>query len=461
MSGRMWGGRFEGKLDPRVDRLNRSFAFDRRLFGEDIDGSVAWARALRRAGLLTTSELTRITAGLERVRREFAQGRFSVEATDEDIHTAVERRLSELAGAAGGKLHTGRSRNDQVACDLHLWLKKACDAACAAAAGVARAIVGLAERAGAAAVPAYTHGQRAQPVLFAHHLLAYAEMLERDRARLLGARTRADVLPLGSGAAVGSGVAVDRRALAKSLGFARISSNSLDAVGSRDAALEYLAAASLLGLTFSRLGAELVAWTSSEFGFLKLGDRASTGSSLLPQKRNPDAAELARGKAGLLLGRFVALATALKGLPLAYNKDLQEDKEACFDAADTIDAVAGGLAATLGACRVVPEACARALQGGHMLAVELADYLVRKGLPFRRAHATVGGLVREAEKAGVDVTALPLARLRAAAREFGPDVARHLTLAAALGSKRARGGTSPAQVRRELAAWKRRLASRK
>ena len=454
---RMWGGRFEGRLDPRIDALNRSFPFDRRLYPEDIEGSEAWARALRTAGVLGASELDAITAGLRKVRLEFEQGRFEAAESDEDIHTAVERRLAEIAGTAAGKLHTGRSRNDQVATDLALWLKKACSASIEALRLLVAAIVEAADRAGDTALPAYTHLQRAQPVLAAHHLLAYAEMLRRDRRRLRAVRERADVLPLGSGAAVGTGVAVDRRALAKDLGFKRVSPNSLDAVGSRDTALEFLAACSIAGTHLSRLGEEITLCASSEFAFVRLADTAATGSSLLPQKRNPDAAELARGKAGRLLGRFVGLATTMKGLPLAYNKDLQEDKEACFDAFDTLEGVCAGLAATVEGISFDAERCAAALRGGHLLAVELADYLVRKGMPFRRAHEVVGTLVREAEKRAVDVRELGLDTMRAAAEEFGPDVQRVLDVTAALRAKKAIGGTAPARVRRELAAWKRRL----
>jgi argininosuccinate lyase len=455
--GKMWGGRFTGKLDPRIDALNRSFDFDRRLWDEDVTASVAWARALRRAGVLDTQEAETIVAGLERVRKEFAQGRFRARKTDEDIHTAVERRLGEIAGSAGAKLHTGRSRNDQVATDLALWLKRACDGVIADLKAVVEALLDAAARAGDLAVPAYTHLQRAQPVLVAHHMLAFAEMLARDRERLRGARTRADTMPLGSGAAAGTGFPIDRRALAKDLGFKAVAGNSLDAVGSRDAALEFLAAVAILGVHLSRLGEEIVLWSSSEFGFVRLSDAVSTGSSLLPQKRNPDGAELARGKAGRLRGAFQTLAVALKGLPLAYNKDLQEDKQACFDAFDTLRTVCGALAATLGGLAFDADRCNAALAGGHILATELADYLVRKGVPFRRAHGIVGGLVRTAEKRGVDVAALPLDVLREAAEEFGPDLAGALTIAAALKAKRALGGTAPARVRRALAGWRRKI----
>ena len=454
---RMWGGRFRGGLDERIDRLNRSLPFDRRLFLEDITGSKAWAGALERIGILSRREANAIRSGLDKVRREFKRGTFLEQPGDEDIHTAVERRLIEIAGEAGRKLHTGRSRNDQVATDLMLWLKSACDEVAAAIAGLAAALLDRATDAGDLALPAYTHLQRAQPVLAAHHLLAYVEMLGRDRERFLAARERADALPLGCGAATGTGFPIDRRALAKDLGFRRVAANSLDAVGSRDAALEFLAACVLHGVHLSRLGEEIVIWASAEFGFVRLGDAVSTGSSLLPQKRNPDGAELARGKAGRLLGSFVTLATALKGLPLAYNKDLQEDKEPCFDALDTLLDLDAALTATLEGIEFDPRRCAAALEGGHLLATELADYLVRKGVPFRKAHGIVGELVQEADRGGIDVSQLPLEAMRAVAPQFGPDVYKALSIDAALKAKRALGGTSPTRVRRALAVWRKRL----
>ena len=443
---RMWGGRFSGKLDPRIDALNRSLPFDVRLYREDIAGSVAWAAALRRAELLTEKERRAIARALQQVRAEFDAGKFKERASDEDIHTAVERRVIEIAGDAGRKLHTGRSRNDQVATDLLLWLKAACDGLDAAVVEVMRALVDVAVRAGGIAIPAYTHLQRAQPVLAAHHLLAYVEMLARDRARNAGAKERCDAMPLGCGAAVGTGFPIDRRALARDLGFRRVAANSLDAVGSRDAPLEFLAAGTILAVHLSRLGEELVLWSSAEFGFVKLSDRIATGSSLLPQKKNPDGAELARGKAGRVAGHFVALATTLKGLPLAYNKDLQEDKQAVFDCFDTLQGVLAALVATLGGITFDADRCARALEGGHMLAVEVADYLVAEGVPFREAHETVGGLVSEAEQRGIDVSEV-------ARERYGID----LTVAKALSSKRALGGTAPARVKRALAGWKKKL----
>jgi argininosuccinate lyase len=455
---RLWGGRFSGGLDPRVDALNRSFAFDARLYDEDITASVAWARALRLAGVLDGQELSTVLKGLERVRQEFAQGRFKSRPTDEDIHTAVERRLVEIAGSAGEKLHTGRSRNDQVATDLCLWLRRACDEVSVAIRGLAQSLLAAAKRAGMVAIPAYTHHQRAQPVLAAHHLLAYVEMLARDRDRLADARKRCDALPLGSGAAVGTGFRIDRKRLARELGMKSVAENSLDAVGSRDGAVEFLADCALLSVHLSRLGEELVLWSSAEFGFLRLSDEVATGSSLLPQKKNPDAAELARGKAGRVIGHLTALLTTLKGLPLAYNKDLQEDKEAVFDAFDTVTAVAGALSATVDGTSFDAKRCASALEGFHLLSIELADYLVRKGMPFRRAHGVVGRLVAQAEKKGVDVSALPLEELKAEASEFGPDVKRVLSIAQALKAKSALGGTAPTRVKRALALWTRRLA---
>lgn len=452
-------GRFEGGVHPALDRVNRSFEIDRRLWAEDLEASRAHARMLGERGIVPKAAVKRILGGLDLVEQELAAGTFAAHAGDEDIHMAVERRLTELIGEDGKRLHTARSRNDQVATDLNLWLKAACDEACRGIRDVASALLGTAQRAQETAFPAYTHRQRAQPVLAAHHLLAYVEMLARDRGRFQDVQARCDVLPLGSGAAVGTGFPIDRRALAKDLGFRRVAQNSMDAVGSRDGALEFLGACAILGVHLSRLGEEIVTWSSTEFGFVRLDDRIATGSSLLPQKRNPDGAELARGKAGRLAGHFVTLATALKGLPLAYNKDLQEDKEACFDAKATVVDVCAALAATLDGLTFDEERCAAALRGGHLLATELADYLVRRGVPFRRAHGIVGKLVRQAEKQGKDVAELELDELQKAAPEFGPDVRRALSVDAALKAKRAAGGTAPVRVRRALSTWKRRLAA--
>ncbi|MHC4955927.1 MAG: argininosuccinate lyase [Planctomycetota bacterium] len=456
---KLWGGRFEGSLDKRIDALNRSFPFDCRLAQEDVEGSMAWAHALRRAGVLKTTELRTILKALREISREFSGGTFEEQASDEDIHTAVERRLIELVGDVGRRLHTGRSRNDQVATDFLLWLKRATDEACAGIHAAQIALVHAAERVGSIVIPAYTHLQRAQPVLLAHHLLAYVEMLARDDARLRAMKKRADVLPLGCGAATGTSVAIDRRELARDLGFRGIAQNSLDAVGSRDVALEFLGAATIAMTHLSRLGEEVVLWASAEFGFVELGDNVSTGSSLLPQKRNPDGAELARGKAGRVLGGFVTLATALKGIPLAYNKDLQEDKEAAFDAFDTLAGSCAAMAATVAGLRFREDRCAAALARGHMLAVDVADYLVGKGVPFRTAHERVGLLVREAERRDCDISDLDLEAMRKIAPEIDDDVRRYLTVDAALRRRNAIGGTAPRRVRAQLAKWKRRLDS--
>jgi len=454
---KLWGGRFKGKLDARIDALNRSYPFDCRLAQQDIAGSVAWARALRRAEILKPKELKSIEKGLRAIAKEFSEGRFEEQPSDEDIHTAVERRLTELAGDVGKRLHTGRSRNDQVATDFLLWIKEAIDEARAGGRAMQCALVAAAQRANDIVIPAYTHLQRAQPVLFAHHLLAYVEMLERDYARLGDARRRADVLPLGCGASNGTSVPVDRLALAKDLGFAGVARNSMDAVGSRDAALEFIGAASIAMTHLSRLGEEVVLWASAEFGFVQLGDQVSTGSSLLPQKRNPDGAELARGKAGRVLGDYVTLATALKGIPLAYNKDLQEDKEAVFDAFDTLVGTYAAMAATVAGLQFRADRCAGALARGHLLAVDIADYLVAKGVPFRTAHGVVGQLVRAAEERDCDVSTLDLAAMQAIAPEIEADVHRYLTVNASIKRRAAIGGTAPKRVKAELKRWTKRL----
>jgi len=455
---KLWGGRFKGKLDARIDALNRSYPFDCRLAQQDVAGSLAWARALRRAEILKAKDLKAIEKGLRVVAKEFAEGRFEEQPSDEDIHTAVERRLTELAGDVGRRLHTGRSRNDQVATDFLLWLKDAIDEAGEGIRAMQRALIEAAERAGDIVIPAYTHLQRAQPVLYAHHLLAYVEMLDRDFARFCGARERADVLPLGCGASNGTSVPVDRKELAADLGFAAVARNSMDAVGSRDAALEFLGAATIAMTHLSRLGEEVVLWASAEFGFVTLGDQVSTGSSLLPQKRNPDGAELARGKAGRVLGDFVTLVTALKGIPLAYNKDLQEDKEATFDAFDTLVGTCAAMTATVAGLGFNADRCAAALSRGHLLAVDIADYLVAKGVPFRTAHGVVGQLVRAAEENDCDVSQLDLPTMQSIAPEIESDVHGFLTVPASVKRRAAIGGTAPKRVRAELKRWAKKLA---
>ena len=388
-----WGGRFREPTDPLVEQFSNSLATDLRMASHDVRGSIAHVRALQRARLLSASEAGTIERGLARVLREIDGGTFKARPSDEDVHMAVERRLTEIVGPVGGKLHTGRSRNDQVATDLRLWLRDQLDATVAGVEDLIRALVTRAHLDGDVIMPGYTHLQRAQPVLLAHHWLAYVEMLLRDRDRLRDCRVRVNVLPLGSGALAGAGFNLDRRRVAADLDFAAVSENSLDAVSDRDFVVEFLAAGSILAMHLSRLGEEIVLWSSAEFGFLTLPDAFATGSSMMPQKKNPDVAELVRGKTGRVYGALIALLTLLKGLPLSYNRDLQEDKPPLFDAVDTLRASLAVFARMLPRLGVVATTM-RDAAGGLALATELADYLVERGLPFRQAHEVVGNVVR-------------------------------------------------------------------
>jgi len=445
-----WAGRFATPTAPAAEAFTTSLPFDRRLYPHDIAGSVAHTRALVRARLLTGREGTRLERGLVRVRRELDAGRFRFLPSDEDIHMAIERRLTELVGPVGGKLHTGRSRNDQVALDLRLWLRAECDALDAALARLQQALTALARRYRDALLPGYTHLQRAQPILLAHHLLAYREMLARDRTRLRDCRARADELPLGAGALAGAGFPLDRRFVARQLGFARVTANSVDAVADRDAAAEFLAAAAICAVHLSRLAEELVLWATEEFGFIELPDGFATGSSMMPQKKNPDVAELVRGKTGRVMGALVALLTTLKGLPLAYNKDLQEDKPPLFDAADTLRQSLDVLAAMLPHLRFDTGRMAAAADG-LLLATDLADLLVERGVPFRRAHAIVGKLVRHCLATGTSLRELDAAVLRKHAPQLTPALVRRLTPARSVARRRVLGGTAPREVARQLA----------
>ncbi|HLY38543.1 MAG TPA: argininosuccinate lyase [Candidatus Binatia bacterium] len=445
-----WAGRFAAPTAPLVEAFTSSLAVDRRLWPHDVRGSVAHVRGLVRARLLTAAEGKRLARGLGRVARELETDRFRFVAGDEDIHMAIERRLTELVGPVGGKLHTGRSRNDQVALDLRLWLRAECDATDARLRALQRALVVVAERHADAILPGYTHLQRAQPVLLAHHLLAYREMLARDRGRFADCRARGDELPLGAGALAGAGFAIDRAFLARALGFARVAANSIDAVADRDAAVEFLAAAAIAAVHLSRLGEEIVLWASEEFGFVELPDAFATGSSMMPQKKNPDVAELVRGKAGRVLGALVALLATLKGLPLAYNRDLQEDKAALFDAADTLARCLEILTVMLPALRFRTDRMASAADG-LLLATDLADLLVERGLPFRQAHERVGRLVRICLARGTSLHDLDAATLAQHAPGVTPAIVRRLTPGASVARRRVVGGTAPAEVRRQLA----------
>ena len=451
---KLWGGRFAAQTDALVHRYNASIGFDIRLYDEDITGSVAWARGLADAGLLTAEERDILLLGLEAVRAEFAAGTFVVAPDDEDIHSAVERRLTELAGPVGGKLHTGRSRNDQVATDFRLWVMRACDRLAGAVAETQRALSDSAEAALDLPLPGYTHLQHAQPVTWGHWALSHFWPLERDRARLMAARRSAAVLPLGAAALAGSAFPIDRAALAARLGFDAITPNSLDAVSDRDFAAEFLFAAALLGVHLSRLSEQLILFSSAEFGFVRLDDAYSTGSSIMPQKKNPDTLELTRGKSGRLIGHLTGFLATLKGLPSAYDKDLQGDKEPVFDAADTLELALPVMAGLLRTMTLRPERMAAQLEAG-LLATELADYLVRRGLPFREAHHLVGSAVRRAEERGVPLTELGAAELAVISPHFGPDTAEVLTVSAALAARDLPGGAGPGALRAQLAAARR------
>ena len=467
LSEQPWGGRFGEEPDPLIDRFTRSLAVDSRLLREDIAGSRAYAKALVGAGVLTGEEQLLTDQALQEIETEFSddhrppvadkfppplagEGRVGA-SPPEDIHMAVEHRLREKLGPLGGKLHTGRSRNDQVAVDLRLYVRSAGAQLLEAMSALEATLVVRAEEHLDTVMPGYTHTQRAQPVLLAHHLLAYVEMLRRDQGRVRDALKRADVSPLGAGALAGSGFPIDRAALAEDLGFAAAAANSLDAVGDRDFVLELLAACSTAMIHLSRLCGEIVLWTSAEFSFASLPDALASGSSMMPNKKNPCAAELVRAKSGRVAGDLVNLLMVLKGLPLAYNRDLQEDKEALFDAVDTTLSCLQVTARLMAGLRFDPEAMRSAALAGYTLATEVADYLSRKGMPFRDAHRVVGQLVAKAIESHRKIEDFSLAELQQFSSLFGADVSDHLTLEGALKSRDVIGGTSAARVKEALA----------
>lgn len=450
---RLWGGRFAAGPSPELDRLNRSLPLDRRLWREDIAGSRAWIGALRGAGVLTEEEATALDTGLVAVAErlsEWGESDWSA-APDEDIHSLVERLLYEEAGELAGKLHTGRSRNDQVATDTRLWTISAAATLQRELRLLQRALVAQAEAHVETLMPAYTHLQRAQPVSVAHWLLSHVWPLQRDRDRLDDARRRASVLPLGSGAVAGCAFEVDRIMLKEVLGFGDVAPNSMDAVADRDWAADLLYAASMIAVHLSRLAEDLIIFGSSEFGFVRFSDRFSTGSSLMPQKRNPDALELARAKGGRLIGELTGFLSVMKGLPSAYNKDLQEDKAALFAAYDTLVATLPAVRGTVATLEIDAQRCAAAVDAA-MLATDLADELVRQGMPFRRAHEEVGRLVRAAEQAGCTLDTLP-GSVAADASPAGAAVLADggLDARGGLARRQAEGGSAPEAVRRQLA----------
>ena len=454
----MWGGRFAAGPDAIMEAINASISFDQRLAAQDIAGSRAHASMLAATGIITDKDAEAIKEGLLTVLSEIETGDFPFSAALEDIHMNVEARLKDLIGEPAGRLHTARSRNDQVAVDFRLWVRDQCDAVDAAIVALQIALVGQAEAGADWVMPGFTHLQVAQPVTWGHHMLAYVEMLERDRSRFADARKRMNTSPLGAAALAGTSFPIDRHMTAEALGFDRPMSNSLDATSDRDFALEFLSSASICAMHLSRLAEELVIWSSAQFRFVKMSDRWSTGSSIMPQKRNPDAAELIRAKIGRIFGANVALMTVMKGLPLTYSKDMQEDKEQVFDAADNFLLALAAMAGMVGDMSANRESLKAAAATGFSTATDLADWLVRElGLPFREAHHVTGSLVALAEGKGCDLPDLTLADMQGVHADITGAVFNVLGVENSVASRTSFGGTSPVNVRREVATWKERL----
>jgi argininosuccinate lyase len=457
---RAWSGRFAEPVAQFVLNYTASVGFDQRLARADIRASLAHASMLAAVGVLSGQDAARIAQGLQQILTEIEAGTFQWRVALEDVHLNVEARLTELAGEAGKRLHTARSRNDQVATDLRLYLRGEVDGLLEGIGALQRSLVDLAAAHTDTVMPGYTHLQVAQPVTFGHHMLAYVEMLERDRERFTDARRRINRLPLGSAALAGTTFPIDRERVARDLNFEALCRNSMDAVSDRDFAVEVCAAGALLMAHLSRLAEELVLWLSPGFGFIELPDRFTTGSSIMPQKRNPDVAELARGKSGRVAGNLVALLTLIKGQPLAYNKDNQEDKEPVFDTVDTLHATLRVFAEMVPDIRVDREAMRRAALQGHSTATDLADYLVRRGVAFRDAHEMVARAVRRADELGCALPQMPLAELQALAPQIGADVFQALTLEGSVAARDHIGGTAPARERAEVERWQEELARR-
>ena len=449
-AGRLWGGRFTAGPDEAAWALGVSTSFDRKLWRQDLAGSKAHARELHRIGVLDADELAQMLAALDRCAAVFAADAFEFLATDEDVHGAIERWLVEELGPLGGKLRAGRSRNDQIASDLKLWCRDACDELVHLIGGLQEAFVAQAEVHLGWHAPGYTHLQRGQPVLLSHHLLAYVWMLDRDAGRLRDARARLNESTLASGAMAGQTLGLDPQAYADELGFDRVAPNSMDAVASRDFALEVLSACAILAVTVSRLGEEIVLWASAEFAFARVGDAFSTGSSIMPQKRNPDIAELVRGKAGRVIGDLVALLTTIKALPLTYDRDLQEDKEPVFDAVDTLRLVLPAITGTVASLTFDRDRLAEASVGGFALATDLAEELVTRGVPFRDAHEIVGAVVKHAEERGVDLDGLDPAELAAIHPALDAEVAARFDAQQAIDRRDGVNGTATTSVQAQL-----------
>jgi argininosuccinate lyase len=452
-----WSALFSEPMSELVKRYTASVGFDQRLWRADIEGSLAHAGMLAAQGIISRADLEAIEKGLAQIRQEIESGNFEWKLDLEDVHLNIEARLTQVVGDAGKRLHTGRSRNDQVATDVRLWLRGEIDVIAALLVDLQRALLGLAEKNVETIMPGFTHLQVAQPVSFGHHMLAYVEMFSRDAERMTDVRKRVNQLPLGAAALAGTSYPLDRERVARTLGMEGVCQNSLDAVSDRDFAIEFTAAASLAMVHVSRLSEELVLWMSQNFGFIEIADRFTTGSSIMPQKKNPDVPELARGKTGRVVGHLMGLITLMKGQPLAYNKDNQEDKEPLFDTADTLKDTLRIFADMVGGITAKPEAMEKAALKGYATATDLADYLVRKGLPFRDAHETVAQAVKAAITHQVDLSELPLAVLQQFNPAIGKDVYDVLSLRGSLNARHVLGGTAPAQVRAQIARHRARL----
>jgi argininosuccinate lyase len=448
--GKLWGGRFGARTARSAEAFTASIDVDARLYRYDIAGSVAHARMLARQRIISKRDADKIVRGLSAIEREIEDGKFAFSSADEDIHMNIERRLTEKIGAAGGKLHTARSRNDQVALDMRLFLREEAGLIIRSLQSLGRELARAAKRHLEVIMPGYTHLQRAQPVLFSHHLLAYFEMFERDRERFASCVERINVLPLGAGALAGTSFPIDQNYVAKLLNFPRVSKNSIDAVSDRDFVLEFLSASAILFVHLSRLAEELILWSSQEFGFIELPDRYATGSSMMPQKKNPDVPELIRGKSGRVFGHLHALLTIMKGLPLAYNRDLQEDKMPLFDTVDTVKASVEIARELVGELEVRKDKMLSAVRDGFLNATDLADYLVGRGVPFRAAHEISGKIVQHCIARGCRIEDLPLSEMRRFSAKIASDVYDYLSVEAMVGRRRSIGGTAQGNVRRRL-----------
>ncbi|HAG50699.1 MAG TPA: argininosuccinate lyase [Deltaproteobacteria bacterium] len=450
MASKPWSGRFTEKTDKLVEEFNASISFDKRLYKHDIMGSITHARMLAKVGILTKKEVDKIISGLKAIEKEIVAGKFRFTPDLEDIHMAIEKRLIEKIGPVGGKLHTARSRNDQVALDVRLYLRDEIKEIQSLIRDLQKALVNVAKKNLDCIMPGYTHLQRAQPILFSHHLLAYYEMLKRDHERIADCLTRVNVMPLGAGALAGSPYPLDRDFVAKELGFAKPTDNSLDSVSDRDFCIEFCGAASILMMHLSRLSEEFILWSSQEFGFIELSDAFSTGSSIMPQKKNPDVPELVRGKTGRVYGNLLSLLTTMKALPLAYNKDMQEDKEALFDTVDTVKDCLKVFSPMLTTMKINKKKMLNATKQGFLTATDAADYLVKKGVPFRESHHITGRVVAYCIKTSQGLEDLSIDEWRGFSKAFGKDIKEVISVEASVKSKKAKGGTAPEAVKRRL-----------